>query len=163
MLTVKRVSDLRVIFALGLESRAAKVTRHRIRYNLDRLDELESVHRLFDGVAVEHRAPRRPNPLHSGRRVVNRISLSGNELSPIFKAVPNCEIRYDETFSFEIPSFLAASKASVWGDLSRYLTLLPSFRVIERTISSSQVIIGRCFPVRRRFLARRGRFDGDTL
>ena len=82
MLTMKRVSDLRVIFALGLESRAAKVTRHRIRYNADRLDELESVHRLFDGVEVEHRAPRRPNPLHCGRRVVNRIGLSGHELFP---------------------------------------------------------------------------------
>lgn len=43
-------------------------------------DELPSVHRLLDGVEVEHRAPRRPNPLHCGRRVVSRIGLSGHEL-----------------------------------------------------------------------------------
>ena len=49
---------------------------------ITRLDELESVHRPFDGVEVEHRAPRRPNPLHCGRRVVNRIGLSGHELFP---------------------------------------------------------------------------------
>ena len=42
--------------------------------------ELPSVHCLLDGVEVEHRAPRRPNPLHCGRRVVGRIGLSGHEL-----------------------------------------------------------------------------------
>ena len=45
-----------------------------------RLDELPSVHRLLDGVEVEHRGPRRSNPLHCGRRVVSRIGLSGHEL-----------------------------------------------------------------------------------
>jgi hypothetical protein len=39
---------------------------------------------------------------------------SGNGLSPILKAVPNCDISQDETFSFEIPSFLAVSNASAW-------------------------------------------------
>lgn len=43
-------------------------------------DALPSVHRLLDGVEVEHRAPRRPNPLHCGGRVVRRIGLSGHEL-----------------------------------------------------------------------------------
>ena len=53
------------------------------------LDELPSVHRLLDGVEVEHRAPRRPNPLHCGRRVVGRIGLSGHELLLEFDRLPD--------------------------------------------------------------------------
>lgn len=43
-------------------------------------DEVPSAHRHLDGVEVEHRAPRCPNPLHGGRRVVSRIGLDGHEL-----------------------------------------------------------------------------------
>src|SRR5437870_9871212 len=57
-----------------------------------------------------------------------------NGLSPILKAVPDCAISQDETFCFEIPSFVAAS-VSALDDLMRYLTLLPSFSVTERTVS----------------------------
>jgi len=53
------------------------------------LDELPSVHRLLDGVEVEHRAPRRPNPLHCGRRVVRRIGLSGHKLLLEFDRLPD--------------------------------------------------------------------------
>ena len=59
----------------GAENLAA-----RIRNNADRLGELPLVQRLLNGVEVEYRAPRRPNPLHCGRRVVRRIGLSGHEL-----------------------------------------------------------------------------------
>src|SRR3990167_4000587 len=59
----------------------------------------------------------------------------GNGLSPMLKAVFKLDTSQDETFCFEIPSFVAASKVSALGDLIRYLTLLPSFRVTERTIS----------------------------
>ena len=48
--------------------------------NADSLDELQSVHRLLDGVEVEHRTPRRPDLLHCSRRVVSRIGLGGHEL-----------------------------------------------------------------------------------
>src|SRR3990172_5397334 len=59
----------------------------------------------------------------------------GNGLSPTLKTVPDCSISQDETFPFEIDSFVAASKVSAWGDFVRYLTLLPFFCVTERTIS----------------------------
>ena len=55
--------------------------------------------------------------------------------SPILKAVPDCSISYDETFCCEVPSFLGASKDSAEGVLIRYLTLLPSFNVISRTVA----------------------------
>src|SRR6202040_1571488 len=41
----------------------------------------------------------------------------GNGLSPIFKTVPDCSMSKDETFCFEIPSFVAASKVSPLADL----------------------------------------------
>ena len=58
-----------------------------------------------------------------------------NAFSPTLKAVRSWDISYDETFSLEVPSFLLVSRISAVGALIRYLTLLPSFKVIERTVS----------------------------
>jgi hypothetical protein len=58
-----------------------------------------------------------------------------NGLSPILKAVPDCAISQDETFPYDIASFVAASAVSALDALIRYLTLLPSFSVSERTVS----------------------------
>jgi len=41
--------------------------------------------------------------------------LRGKSQRQAMRYVRNCDISQDETFSFDIPSFLAASNASAWG------------------------------------------------
>ncbi len=65
-------------------------SRQGLLNNAEGLDALRSVHRLLDGLEVDHRAPRRPNPLHGGRRVVRRIGLGGHELLRERDRLPDC-------------------------------------------------------------------------
>src|SRR3990170_7654306 len=82
--------------------------------------ELSSNLRLFTGARI-------CSGLAAGHCETFNAMPGGNGLSPTLKAVLICDISQEETFSFEIPSFLLASKISAVGGLIRYLTLLPSF------------------------------------
>jgi hypothetical protein len=61
---------------------------------------------------------------------------AGNGLSPILKAVSDCDISQDESLPFDLASFVTASALD---DLDQVFEIAPILQVSERTVSMDRI------------------------